>query len=181
MKPASSPLDAQIAAALAIYDGNRKALELLLAEQFLDAEATVGPLLDATDEFGIDHAVELLREKPDRFGAPKSAPHDVSRVVDILECLATVRDQLDALCASRYAETRAADPSQMPRIFIQGTEYVVDAVAGRVWKFADPSSCFDVQVVDRNPDSLEARRLLARQRDLQSLRNAKLNGRDRDR
>lgn len=130
--PTSVELQSRINATRREYEDLRGGFEQQLGRHFTDAGEVADRLLSVVDEFGCDHALQLMAERPDNYGVRHAASEgdwreaaagyggDVERLVELHE-------QLDDLTREReQAESR--EPAKAARIVnIQGREYQFDA------------------------------------------------------
>lgn len=117
-------------------------------------------VIEASDEFGTEHALQLVQEDPTRFGLV--FPIDASAADRLNEALATLMERtqtLDELFAEREDLLCAADPTRLRRYCIDARECVVDPISNTVTFLDDPQRAYRLQPV-KTEDSvvLDARR-----------------------
>lgn len=130
--PTAAEIQVRIDAARREYEAARDRLEQQLGREFSDAADVADGLLSVTDEFGRDHAVGLMLERPDDYGQ-RHAGRDgdwqevAAKIGDGVDRLVELHERLDDLTRDREALTgqdRAVKPVRV--INIQGREYEFD-------------------------------------------------------
>jgi hypothetical protein len=114
------------------YVDARDAVTAALAPLFSHPIDAADALLDVAEEFGSDHAVDVLQsdratlgDVVEAFGAALH-PDAAETVRNATETVLEARDGLDNLVAERERRLRAADPSRAQRISFAGRDYAVD-------------------------------------------------------
>ncbi len=139
-------LEAEISAATKIYLELEQDLTRHMALGFADVETAVGALLEARDEFGAEHTLALLAERPEVFGAriDTAASLDVAL---LLEAVVEAQDALDAL-AHRQQLGDGQDRSSTSRFFIHGQDFTIDADREMAWPTAVPDRPVPFAVIE---------------------------------
>lgn len=115
------------------YEQLRTSLEQNLGRYFIDAGDVTDRLLSVVDEFGREHALELMAERPDDYGVRHAAAENdwretaASYGTDV-ERLIELHDRLDDLTREREKAEGRESPEPLRSINIQGREYEFDAV-----------------------------------------------------
>lgn len=131
--PTAAELQARIDATRREYEDLRDSLEQQLGRHFTEAGDVADRLLSVVDEFGREHALELMAKRPDDYGVRHASADgdwreaaaaygtDVERLVELHE-------RLDDLTREREgADGReSAKPARI--VNIQGREYEFDPV-----------------------------------------------------
>lgn len=125
-------LEQQLEAARRDYEDKRRALAWTLQKHFADGGDVTDRVLNAVDEYGREHALELLAERPDDYGvwehASRETWREVTEGVDAEVARVTeAHDRLDELTS--LADNRKADVTIGRTINIQGEAYVIDLEA----------------------------------------------------
>lgn len=115
------------------YEQLRASLEQNLGRYFTDAGDVTDRLLSVVDEFGREHALVLLAERPDDYGARHAAAdsawrESVASYGSDVERLIELHDRLDDLTREREEADGRESPEPLRSINIQGREYEFDAV-----------------------------------------------------
>lgn len=126
-------------------------LKAAVAEGYADPPDATDRLYTHAEEFGVDHAYDLLLRRPEAFGATRSgqrAPwsETAGRVSDLLTRLVELQDDLDGLTGRRDGEGTAGGDTRA--LNIQGREYELHAV---------DSTLRDIETGERVSISLEPR------------------------
>lgn len=115
------------------YEQLRASLEQNLGRYFTDAGDVTDRLLSVVDEFGREHALQLMAERPDDYGVRHAAADrdwrdmatsygtDVERLIEL-------HDRLDNLTREREKADGRDSSEPLRSINIQGREYEFDAV-----------------------------------------------------
>ena len=144
-----------------------------------DAPPSIEELLDGCDEFGAEHAIELLfaqSERQDQSGTFLAAK---TALITELKVLIDTHDKIDVFVRER--DECSGDGLAQQHMFIHGREYTIDTQLQCAWPTAEPDIRSPFMTVERVPQSPELQRLAARQRDLDTLNIARATARDRDR
>lgn len=122
-------LKARIASTRREYEGLRDALESKLGRQFIEPSAVADRFLSVIDEFGLEHAAELLAERPGDFGdrhVEGDGRGEAEELRDTLQGLVDAHDRLDDLTGELDKLTRTDQAKSARIINIQGREYEFD-------------------------------------------------------
>ncbi len=128
-QPSLAELDAAIAATRREYASQRDSLEARLAGHFVDGGDVADRLLSVADEFGREHALELLAERPDDYGVREQRGDYRDAAAELapdLERLIETHDRLDELARQRDMLEPLADGRPIRTIHIQGRAYEFD-------------------------------------------------------
>ncbi len=175
----TAEIDARVAAAQCAYQALERSTLELLGATALSTRMPIGELLETCDEFGVDHAVDQLLQRPHALVQYESGEAGKAALASSLQALLDAHDELDALAQQREA---LAGPGQaLSRVFIQGCEYTIDAAQSQAWLSTEPSNRFSFLSVEPGGYSPDARRLAARKRDLENIKSPRPSERDRDR
>jgi hypothetical protein len=175
----TAEIEARVAAAHGAYQALERRTLALLSDTAPSSVMPLGELLEACDEFGVDHAVDLFFRQPDVLAHHKGDEVGTASLASSLQSLLDAHDELDGLAQAREA---LAGPGQaVTRVFIQGHEYTIDATQSQAWPSAEPSNRFAFLSIEPGGYSPDARRLAARKRDLENIKNPRPPERDRDR
>lgn len=178
--PTTAELQSRIDATRREYDGLREALEQQLGRHFNDASDVGDRLLSVTDEFGRDHALELMAERPDDYGVRHSVSdgewrESAAEYSAGLERLVEVHERLDDL-TREWEKMDVREPAKPGRLVnIQGRAYDFDTARGELREI-ETDARYPVQLDREEP------RLTAVQRALRDTNAAKAEPQpDRDR
>jgi hypothetical protein len=175
-----SELNGHLAAALQTYQALEQKLSRQLAASFVDVDFAVGALLDACDEFGVEHATEILTERPGAFGQQTDTPMVLVAIAVTLDQAVQAHDALDKLMLQQ-SPVNTQEASGTRRFFIHGHDHTLDAARQIAWPTAEPERFFAFTTIERADVAPELRRLAARQRDLDKIKRLKSRDLDRDR
>lgn len=128
--PTVAELDAAIDAARRDYAAQRDKLERRLQRHFADAGDVADRLLSVVDEFGREHALDLMAERPDDYGVweQSSGWRDAAAEFnDDVERLIDTHERLDDLTHKREKLVQRADSRPLRIVNIQGQAYEFDA------------------------------------------------------
>ncbi len=122
-------LDAAIDAARRDYATQRDKLEGRLGAHVVDASDVADRLLSVADEFGREHALELMAERPDDYGVREQASswRDAADLNEDLERLIDTQERLDDLTQKREKLAQRGDGKPVRIVNIQGQAYEFDA------------------------------------------------------
>lgn len=123
-------LKARIAATRREYEGLRDTLESKLGRQFMEPSAVADRFLSVIDEFGVEHASDLLAERPADFGeryGQGDGRADADDLRDTLNELVDAHERLDDLTGELDKLTRTEQTKSTRVINIQGQAYDFDA------------------------------------------------------
>lgn len=128
-------LEQQLEVARKDYEHQRRALAWRMQKHFIDASDATDRLLSAVDEYGQQHALGRLAERPDDYGVWEHTPGEPWReVVESLEAdiakLIDAHERLDDLTLALDKERNL--PETQRTIHVQGDAYVIDAEARAV-------------------------------------------------
>jgi hypothetical protein len=120
-------LQDEINAARKTFGAEREGLEDTLARDFVSGVDAADTLLSLTDEFGLDHAGELLRERPRDFGELRdSIPGDwEERCENIIQKAARASQTLDRLDELTQRREALLQREGGRVLNIQGQEFVL--------------------------------------------------------
>lgn len=131
--PTAGELQSRIDATRREYEYLRNSLEQHLGRHFAEAGDVADKLLSVVDEFGREHALQLMAERPDDYGVRHaSADGDWREAAAAygasIERLVELHERMDDLTRERD-KLDARNPAKSGRIVnIQGREYEFDAV-----------------------------------------------------
>jgi hypothetical protein len=110
------------------YLEGREQLEGLLSRNYDHPSSVADGLLSTADEFGREHALEMLALRPHDFGDLRDPPSQETkeRTGEVLERLVNDHDRLDHLTLQREALLKRDEPTRLPVINIQGQEFTLD-------------------------------------------------------
>lgn len=110
------------------YLERRDELEAVLGQTFQHPTSVADGLLSAADEFGREHAMDMLALRPMDFGDLREGPTQETRqrAGELLEKLVDDHDRLDHLTLQREALLKRDEPGRLPVINIQGREFTLD-------------------------------------------------------
>lgn len=130
LAPMLNELDAEIDAVRKDYEAQRSKLEGRLQQHFADGGEVTDRLLSEVDEFGREHALELMSERPSDYGTWLQTPgwrdvtaelnNDIDRLID-------THERLDDLTHKQEKLIQRADSRPLRIINIQGQAYEFDA------------------------------------------------------
>lgn len=176
-------LDAAIDAARREYAAHRDRLEDRLRSHFVDAGDVADRLLSVVDEFGREHALDLLAERPDDYGVREQADDwravaaelngDVERLVDL-------SDRLDDLTHKRDKLAQRADSRPVRIVNIQGQAYEFDAER-RELREVQSGTRHDVDLRENEVEELSLTQQLAREAGIGPERDRPARSRNRGR
>lgn len=115
------------------YLQQREALEDELARSYADAGGVTDRFLTSCDEYGREHALQLMADRPDDYGdwrANSGAAwrETVAGLKEKLDRLVDTHDRLDELTSDRERLQGRAS-GQVRRLNIQGEEFILDGHA----------------------------------------------------
>lgn len=135
--PTAAELQARIDATRREYEDLRDSLEQQLGRHFTNAGDVADRLLSVVDEFGREHALVLMVERPENYGVRRASAdgdwREVAAAYDAdVERLVELHERLDDLTREReQADGRdLAKPGRV--VNIQGREYEFDAVRNQL-------------------------------------------------
>lgn len=123
-------LEQQLEVARKDYEDQRRAFAWRMQKHFIDASDVTDRLLSAVDEYGQQHALDRLAERPDDYGVWDHTTGEPWReVTGALEAdiakLTDAHDRLDDL--TRALDNERNLPETQRTIHVQGEAYVIDA------------------------------------------------------
>lgn len=124
---ALAALSSEIDLARRDYRAGRERLETVLGQSYLQPGSAADSLASTAEEYGREHAVELLTTRQRDFGDQDSqlSMSAIEQSDELLKRLEAAHDRLDELTARREAITRSTG-AQGRLINIHAEEYVVD-------------------------------------------------------
>lgn len=149
------------------YEDQRRAFAWRMQKHFVDGSDVTDRLLSAVDEYGQQHALELLSERPDDYGIwDHTASEPWREVTESLEQdiakLTEAHDRLDEL--TRAVDQERKLPETQRTIHVQGEAYAIDAEARSVRHIAtDERSQMDDQDTPQRKLTLTERAALRAQ------------------
>lgn len=114
------------------FQQQRDLLEGVLEQDFVDPGQVADGLMSVADEYGREHALDLLRERPGDFGDRREGAGAgwVERADDLaghLDRIMDTHDRLDQLTSAREKLVPRGGPASGQVINIQGREFLLDA------------------------------------------------------
>lgn len=168
--PTAAELQVRIDAARREYEVVRGRLEQQLGREFSDAGDVADRLLSVTDEFGRDHAVGLILERPDDYGERHGGRDGdwqevAARIGDDVDRLVELHEKLDDLTRDREALTGQDRAGEHVRVInIQGREYEFDG---------ERNELREIEPSGRPPEHAEQPRLTAIERAMRDTKAGK--------
>ena len=116
-----------IDAARKAFGSGREGLEDMLARDFVSGVDAADTLLSLTDEYGLEHATELLRERPGDFGELRDRiPGDwEERCAEIIEKVGRANQSLDRLDELSHRREALLQREGGRVLNIQGEEFAL--------------------------------------------------------
>ena len=151
----------------------------LLLKRCDAAAPSIEELLDGCDEFGAEHAIELLFAQSERHDQSGTFLATKTALITEVQVLIDTHDKIDVLVRER--DECSGDGLAQQHMFIHGREYTIDALLQCAWPTAEPDNRLPFTTVERVSQAPELQRLAARKRDLDTLKIARATARDRDR
>lgn len=182
---ADSPedLDRSIERTRQDYLRQREALEDELARSYADAGGVTDRLLSSCDEYGREHALQLMADRPDDYGDWRANSGagwrgTVADLTEKLDRLAEVHERLDDLTVERE-RLRGRGDGQTRHLHIQGEEFVVDGATQELTR-VQTGERIRIEETAAKPDKSLAQRL-AEKAPANQLQTRTRPDRDRDR